>query len=318
MKKPILNLEIMSPAELDNTLSSITQGSNHTDHQVALNLFGPQILVRQFDLPPLTKREIKNAIKLEATEVFSLLPEEIEIDYQILDSSKDKIKGVFTAIPKTLLNDYISRIDKAKLTPLKLSANILSRINYFLKENAIENKNVCLIDFYKANIINIAIFDNKECRLLREINYENLNDAEREIMYSLKYTSGRSANKQFDAIYLLGDSTGKDDIIANLKQELNTEVKNYSIDSQLNDGLTELFFNIDLINGNRISPSLRRKLLFASNSVLIISLLLFLFFSIITNLQNKEIKNLSASYKPSDYGYAKGLQQKLGSLKNAK
>ena len=318
-KNSVLNLQIASSAELEKSLDSISAANNNKIHSVSLNLYGSKILVRHFELPKLSSKEIKNALKLEALENFSLLPEQIDISYQVLNSAKDKIRGVFIAVPKSTIDDYILRLTKIRLIPKRITASIFSRINYFLYENKIENNDFCIIDFYKDGIINLAVFGNKsDCELLREIHYENLNDAEREIMYSLKYVSGKGAHKEFYEIYALGDLSNKDSMISNLKEALNTAVKYCDINVGLNGSQSGQFFNIDLARNGILSFSMQKKVLYLMDFILAICLLFsaLLFIKVIN--QHLLIKKLSSSFTISEYNQANVLQENLDLLNNAK
>ena len=314
-----MNLQCGSIEELDNSLVSL-KASGGGGRPAVLSLYGPQTLVRHFDLPLLSPREIGNALKLEAAEVFSLLPEEIEIDYQILESLNGKTRGVFIGIPKETLTGYVSSLDKASIVVEKITVSTLERINLFLQENKIKNECFYVIDFLKEGITNLVVFDKGSCVLLREIHYENLNDAEKEIIYSLKYSVSKSAYKKFDAAYALGDLLNKDSLISGLEKELQADIikYNFSADAQLNIDAPGPFFDLNLVRKYFFSKQAQRRILYTTNATLIICLLLFLGLSLKAINQHMLIKNLSASYNAKDYKYAKGLQERLNLLKNAK
>jgi len=314
-------LEAFSLEKLDETLNALPLDARHSRQPVVLNLYGPQILVRQFNLPALPAKEIKNALKLEAAEGFSLPPEEIEIDYQILDALENKTQGVFLAISKSLFNGYVALLKKNNLKPVKITASIFSRVNYFLYYNKPESKSISVIDFYKGNIMNISAFNSKGgCELMREIHYENLDDAEKEIIYSLKYASSRSPHKQFYEIYLSGDLPEKKGLIANLNRDLNAEVKEYNTDSKLNADTSSsgIFFNVDLIRNHVFAPQSQKKILRLANVALAACLLLVLLRAVKIIKQGVEIKKLSSSYNSADYDYAAKLAEKAKLGKDAK
>jgi len=100
MNDKLFILEAQSPQELEAFLTSTPKDKKIDSRFVELSIYGPGVLVRQFELPYLAARELNNTLKLEVVELLSLLPTEIELDYQILDYSEGKIKGVFVAIPK--------------------------------------------------------------------------------------------------------------------------------------------------------------------------------------------------------------------------
>ena len=318
MESKIINLEVKSAQKLEEALRAFKNTKRPDSVGLAfLNLFGPQILVRQFELPRLSRQEIKNALKLEATEIFSLLPDEIEIDYQILRSLKQRVQGIFVAIPKRLLLDYILRFDKAGVIPFAITASILSQINNFLHKHKPQRKNLCIIDFYKENIINLAVFHNNNCQLLREIYYDSLSDAEQEIIYSLKYAWGKSSQKKFEEVYCLGDLSGKDRLIDALQQGLSSEIKRYSPDkSQVNGRVINPYFNVDLFKSFTFSLSTRKRMLWAINIIIAACLGLLLLLSIGAVRNTLQIRRLSATYRADDYGYARDLQDALNILKN--
>jgi len=317
MKDSIFNLQCASLEELKKAVTELTKDGSGTRRLATLNLYGPQVLVRQFDLPLSSSHEIKNALKLEAAEAFSLLPEEIEIDYQVLGSLKDKTKGIFVGIPKKLFNDCVSYCN-TKISLEKVTANTFSRINFFLHENKIKNEYACITDFFKKGIVNLAVFDKGTCVLLREVYYENLADAEKEILYFLKYAVGKSMYKKFDSLYMLGDLSDKDDLISSLERDTNSRIRKYNMDAQLNLKFTDSFFDINLIGKYNFPQPLRQGILYVINAVLVIFLLYFLFLSINTIRRYILIKHASSSYDIKDYDYAKGLQEKLYLLENAK
>ena len=96
-------LEAESPEELAQTLIKLSENKPLQSRFAGLTIYGPKVLVRQFDLPRLKTGELKNALQLEAVELLHLKPEEIELDYQVLCSAKDKTEGIFAAAPKKLL-----------------------------------------------------------------------------------------------------------------------------------------------------------------------------------------------------------------------
>jgi len=312
MKYPIFNLHASSPEELNKVIMELNGELSQNSHITILNLYGPQILVRQFDLPRLPPREIKNALKLEAAEIFSLLPEEIEIDYQMLDVSEgNKIRGVFTALPKSIFDEYVNLLNKVNLAPEKVTANIFSRINYFLHGNGVEMNNFYLIDFFKEGIANLVLFNNGTCELLREINCENTNDAVKEISHSLKYALCKSACKKFNNIFVMGELSNKGELISSLERELNINIKKYNLNEQTNSNFNNSPFDINLTKSHIFPNSIQKKILSVINIILTLSISLFLLFTAATIAQYTKLRSELSSLNKTDYDYAKGLFDKI-------
>jgi len=291
MKESLLELQASSVLELDIALSTLKQNQNGNVCPVILNLFGPQMLVRQFELPRLSPKEVHNALKLEAAELFTLLPDAIEIDYQVLDTSSDKIRGIFVGLPKMLLEDYLSCLDKLRCLPEKVTANIFSRMNYFLNEDKTKGKNFCIVDFFK-------------------------------VVYSLKFVTSKSSCKQFDEIYILGSLSNKKNIVLELERALRknlcNSIEQYEPEIPLDIFKRKGLFDIDLSKKYTFPYSLRQKIFRVTNVLLLSLTVLSLFFAVNFIRYQTAIKKLSTSFDEGAYMYAQILQKELTSLKNVK
>ena len=187
MANRVLQLKALSPEELESTIAGLTEKERVKNSFVTLSISGPKVVVRQFELPALSPRELKNSLQLEATELLSLPPEETAFDYQILESATDKINGVLVALPRDILKQYYLKITQAKMVPLSITAEILAVIDAFLSKINSVGSSFFLLSFAKENTVHLALFNAARCELLREIRYENISEAKQEIINSLRY-----------------------------------------------------------------------------------------------------------------------------------
>lgn len=318
IEKRVITLDAQSPEELEASINSLSTQQQDGVRFVNLNLSGSGILVSPFSLPRLSPKHLKRSLNLDAVGILSLEPHEIEVDYQHLDSSKDKISGLYAAIPKKMLLNYLFLLNRNNLIPIKLTANILSRIDCFLHKYNIDSEICCLIDFYKDAVINLSVFNKGRCQFLREIRYENIDDAKQEISHSLKYLSGKSECKEFDKVYALGDLLNRDLFLSNLEEELGKEITICEpIDMNKNSELDNSYFKINLIKRYGLPLGLLKRIVNITNLlVLIFSLVCFVLGATIVK-NHVQIKKLSSSFSSLDYNKAKGLQDKIYSFKNA-
>lgn len=321
-KENLLYLEAMSPQDLDNTLKHIAEKKDIRQNLVCLDISDQGVLVSQFELPNLKNRELENTLKLEAVELLSLLPEQVEIDYQVTHRSEN-IKGVFAAISKNVLEQYIAFLNKANLIPLKVSALILNEVNDFYKKNLqrIKDKVCCMIVSSKDHVVNLAIFNKGDIELLREIHFIPFEEAESEAVETIRYYLGKHLGRKLDEIYLFTRPMNTDNLSKDLESEFDAKIIKEEIAGQTSRSTSlsgQGLFDINLVKKSSVSIPARKSILYAMN-VAITALI------IITGLQiynfikmDETLRQLKYSYNPEDYKYAMDLAAKKELLKNVK
>jgi len=316
--KEVLQLEALTPEELKNKLKDSSTKSRF----VVLSLCGNQAIVRNFELPILSAAEIKNALCIEALDVFSLHPEEIEVDYQILSSADGKCKGVFAAIPKSALDNYFAQISQAGFIPLVLTAKILTTINSVLRRIPASIKAFYILDFLGEKNVFLALFNEGRCELLRDISYDDLTEAKQEISNSLRYALGKSAAKHPQELYFCGELTGRNELIAGLENEFNFKAK--PVESSVSEiNAADAYFQLNLFKEHTISLSLRCQLHRVVNIVLVIVILVFMVVFAGASKLDSQIKAFKKNADPAkELLEAKGkisvLESKIKLLENEK
>ena len=111
----------------------------------------------------------------------SLPADAIELDYQVFDSSQEQTRGVYVSYPKTLLQDYLSTVDRSGCILVKIVPSILAGIDSFLDQYKEQQGRLCLFDFSEGNMVYFAVFSNGQCDFLREIPFESDDEVEREV-----------------------------------------------------------------------------------------------------------------------------------------
>jgi len=210
MEKSLI-LTTSSPEDLSKKIST-TKGLEQYNF-VSIAIRGNDVHVCPFRLPKIPLKELTQKLEFEAVELLNLPLEEIEIDFQILDSSDETIKGIFICTSRKLLNEYMHVLKATKLAPIKITSHLIASIDAFLVKHSHNVQRYCFLEFSQDQKINLAVFNNCQCELLREITYENLDEAKQEIIQTLRSACANSKAKKYDHIYLTGALEHKEEIV---------------------------------------------------------------------------------------------------------
>jgi len=308
---PVIALTVSSSDELKAMLYSLKSEKRLKSRYVAVALREDKVLSRIFNFQRCSAEEIKNNIISEAVDLLSLPSEEIEIDYQIFHSDKEKIQGVFICAPKELIKKYLDVLDNIRLISLKLTDALLIGIDAFLLKNNRLKEEVCLLDLTHQNRVYCSVIQGKQCKFLREIKYEASHEAKRAVIQTLQGIGATSAIKKIDQIHVVGDFLDKNMLIAEISKISSATIHTDIFNPNISLTSWKTFFSLNLLR-NHVLSLRGRNMVIVGTYLLIFSLLLkSIFLSI--DIRSKEItlNILKSSYDLSEYAYAKGLQEEL-------
>jgi Tfp pilus assembly PilM family ATPase len=232
-KEEILHLEADSPENLGKQLEYLQEAGKIKRHGLAsLDIYGHTVLTRQFELPMLKSRDISNALKMEAVELLSTAPHDLEVDYRTIMRSKDKVSGVFVAVSKRMLEQYVAFLRKSKLVPISIGVRILNVMNAFLYSHVagLQDKIFCMIDCAQKSIVDLAVFEKGNLRLLREIPYSGIEELKQEISQSLRYYLSKDGTKKLSEVYVSGEIPQSDALLKTLEQDFEAKIITDSFD----------------------------------------------------------------------------------------
>ena len=307
-----LTFVVASPQELTDRLKETPAKSPFA----ALAISGSQILVRAFQFKDLSLADTKSRLQAEAVELLSVPFSEIEFDYQVFGSAPERTAGVYLAMPRKLLREYLAVFDNAKFIPIKMTAAILATIDSFCQKRDIAAGRCCLLDLSNPSKIHAAIFMNKQCEFIREIPYDNLEEARVEIIQTLRSASAASTVKQVEQIYWAGDLQNKEDLLRQIEKISQAKIEQGPA-LDMNESLASEsgFFNLNLLKRFSFSLSERSKVIAIMDKALaavVIGCVLLTAGHLSAWIGVKKVKS---SYKASDYEYAKKLEKQLKSLR---
>ena len=126
---------------------------------VAAAVSGHSVIVKKVSLPVMTREELDEQIRWEAEQYIPFDVNEVNLDFQILDSVEDegRMEVLLVAAKKDLIDDYVQVITEAGLTPVAID------VAAFAVENAFEanyeargGETIALVNI-GAQVVNINI-----------------------------------------------------------------------------------------------------------------------------------------------------------------
>lgn len=271
-------LQAQSPEESREILKSLKSKDRKKVCYVALMLTDPRLLLCPFEYRDINPTQLRSAIQSDITHILGVPLEEVEFDYQIFQSGPEGIVGCFLCLPKAILSDYLSVLDKEKLIPLKMTSRALCNIEIFAGEHYQKDGKYCVLDFFSHNQMSFAVFDSSRCVSLRQIPYSTVTEIKNEIIQSMRSVLARNQFKAVDEIYVLGSFEQRAELIAHLHSHFGiapqvVEVKN-SVPASYYSGHVRL--DLDLLKQYTVALPLRKRILAAARAVLLLLLILSL------------------------------------------
>jgi type IV pilus assembly protein PilM len=130
---------------------------------VATSIAGWSVIIKKVDLPQMTEDELAENIKVEAEQYIPFNVEDVNIDFQILGSSADKVdrmEVMLVAAKKEVIDDYSGLLKKSGLSPQVIDVDFFALENAFeANYPATESGGVALVDI-GANKMNINVLKN--------------------------------------------------------------------------------------------------------------------------------------------------------------
>lgn len=188
-------------------------------------------------------------------------------------------------------------------------------IDYYFHLHNDPKAKFAIIDFSKKYTVSLAVFKNNRCQLIRQIPYQLLHDVISEIKDSLKNACMLSGVEQLDRIHFAGTLEDKIDIIRDVESDFHAKTEqDHSIDVVTALSIEDCYFGINLARRYAFSGRERVR---AAHVTLLLMVLYGLFVIYLGSeifFKVRHLNELNASYKLTEYDYARNLKQELDSL----
>ena len=126
--------------------------------KVSIAVGGNNLILRQFSMPEMSKKELSEAVKWEAAEYLPIPMEEVVIDFIVLgkDADNKKIKVMVAAIPERIILDYFKVFKAAGLDIQRVE---IPHISLFRVFGGIFKKESCAVVNMGKSMTEISILD---------------------------------------------------------------------------------------------------------------------------------------------------------------
>jgi type IV pilus assembly protein PilM len=115
-----------------NTVSAISQCIQSTGirtRKAVCGISGPEVAVREFKFPSLSREEIESAIHFEAAQVCPFNADDATVDFQLIDRSKDEVRGILVAATNQLINNKTELAKQASVDCVLMDVDGLALLN---------------------------------------------------------------------------------------------------------------------------------------------------------------------------------------------
>ncbi|MDD5434146.1 MAG: type IV pilus assembly protein PilM [Nitrospira sp.] len=170
----IVDGTIMDSVRCVETLQGLLQDHAITAKDAVISLSGHSVIVKRVSLPQMTEDELAESIKWEAEQYIPFDINDVDIDFQILNSfvdadGKPQIDVLLAAVKKDKLSEYTSLVIEAGLRPVIVDIDSFALENmYEINYEAEEKETVALINI-GASITNINILQKGMFAFMRDV-----------------------------------------------------------------------------------------------------------------------------------------------------
>jgi type IV pilus assembly protein PilM len=139
--------------------------------QIAAAVSGHSVIVKKVNLPSMTPEELDEQIRWEAEQYIPFDVNEVNLDFQILDSSdgEGQMEVLLVAAKKDLIDDYVQVIQEAGLQPAVIDVASFAVENAFESNYDIHPGEVAALVNIGAQVVNINIVQNGAPAFTRDI-----------------------------------------------------------------------------------------------------------------------------------------------------
>jgi type IV pilus assembly protein PilM len=126
---------------------------------VAAAVSGHSVIVKKVSLPMMTRDELDEQIRWEAEQYIPFDVNEVNLDFQILDSVEDEghMEVLLVAAKKDLIDDYVQVITEAGLNPVAIDVAAFAVENAFEGNYDAQSQDTIALVNIGAQVVNINI-----------------------------------------------------------------------------------------------------------------------------------------------------------------
>lgn len=168
----IVDGSIMNQSALVDSIRSIFGRLRIREKRVALAVGGHSVIIKKISVPQMTEGELKEQIRWEAEHHVPFDPQDVQIDYQVLNSenAQGQMDLLLVAAKSELLNDYAAVVRDAQLKPVVIDHAAFAVQNAFERSYGFHPDDTVALINVGASISTINIVARGITNFTREVN----------------------------------------------------------------------------------------------------------------------------------------------------
>jgi type IV pilus assembly protein PilM len=167
----IVDGALMDSVTIIDTIRDLVTSTTKT-RDVVTSVSGHSVIVKKITLPFMTETELEDSIQWEAERHIPFDINDVNIDFQILGSGSenpDLMDVILVAAKKDIINDYVSVIMEAGLSPVVVDIGAFALENMLGLNYDIEKDEIVAIVNVGASVTNINILKNNMSSFTRDV-----------------------------------------------------------------------------------------------------------------------------------------------------
>jgi type IV pilus assembly protein PilM len=169
----IVDGAIMDANAIIDAIGDLFRDFKIRTRNVALGISGHSVIVKKISLPEMSSEELEESIHWEAEQYIPFDIDDVNLDFQILESSQPAEEGkmnvILVAVKKDKIDESVSLVIQAGLTPTVVDVEAFALQNAYEVNYEVEpDKNIALIDI-GAGVMNINVIQEGVSVFTRDI-----------------------------------------------------------------------------------------------------------------------------------------------------
>ncbi len=149
---------IMDSFAVSEAVRNLFERLNVKNQKVAIAVSGNGVIIKKITLPKMSMEELNDQIKFEAEQYIPFEIDEVNIDYEVVDSSEeDQMDVVLVAAKKDVISDYTAVVVQAGLEPMVVDVAAFALQNAYEFNHSIDQDLITALVNIGASSTNINI-----------------------------------------------------------------------------------------------------------------------------------------------------------------
>jgi len=167
----IVDGALMDSVTIIDTIRDLVTSTTKT-RDVATSVSGHSVIVKKITLPFMTEAELEDSIQWEAERHIPFDINDVNLDFQILGSgaeNPDLMDVILVAAKKDIINDYVSVIMEAGLSPLVVDIDAFALENMLGVNYDLEKDEIVAVANVGSSVTSINILKNNMSAFTRDV-----------------------------------------------------------------------------------------------------------------------------------------------------